>query len=165
MDTVTLILPASEVPNTDLMGEVPVLLSNITEQFNDYGRLVRGRCGNMVVSVKEEGVKVQCSLPKLLRGHSLGNMGIADVEDSFILISDLLHLPMYKAKVSKFDFAWNLEMDYSPDVYMRYLGRNNRYTRLENPTSLCYNLPSRNLNFYDKVKEMKSNNDPIPQGV
>ena len=164
MDTVTCILSASEVPHTDLMGEVPVLLSNITEQYNDYGRLVRGKCGNhMFVSVKEDGVRVQVSLPKVLRGHSLGNMGVADVEDSIILISDRLHLPMYKAKVLKFDYAWNLEMDYSPDVYMRYLSKNNRYTRLENPGSLCYNLPSRNLNFYDKMREMKANNDPIPK--
>ena len=163
MDTITCILPASEVPHTDLMGEVPVHLSNMMEQANEYGRLVKGKCGKHIyVSVREEDVRVRVSLPKLLREHSLWNVGAMDVKDGIVMISDMLHLPMERATIRKFDYAWNLEMDYSPDVYMRYLGRHGRYKRLENPGSLVYNLPSRNLNFYDKVREVKGANDPIP---
>jgi len=164
MDTITCILAASEVPSIDLMGEVPVLLSNITQQFNEYGRLVKGRCGeHMFVCVREEDVRVRVSLPKLLRGHSLWNMGISDVMDSIIMASDMLHLPMERAEVRKFDYAGNLEMVYAPELYMRYLGANGRFKRLENPGSLCYSLPSINLNLYNKSREMKAHHDPIPR--
>ena len=163
MDSLTCILLASEVPNTDLLSEIPAYLTNHSILSNEYGTLLRGRCGNMVVSVKEDRVKLQVSLPKLSRGHSLWNMGISDVQDSIVTASDMLHLPIDRALVKKVDFAWNLEMDCTPEVYMKYLGRNSRYARLENPHSLSYNLPSRNLCFYNKIREMKADHNPIPR--
>lgn len=79
-------------------------------------------------------------------------------------ISDILHLPMSKAKVTRLDLAQNFMVKYEPSVYMHHLGDLKHSTRsMIKNSSLYYNQANGLLIFYDKVKEQKAKANRIPE--
>ncbi len=163
MDTIELILPASEVPNTDLLGEIPVHLSNVGHHNYEGGISVSGRLGRLVVGVTDGRVKVSGSLPKWYLGNNLQMIDRNGIHESIVRMSDMLHLPMDRAQVKEFHYAENLEMNYSPDLYFRYLGPNGHYRRYMIDDTLYYKLSGKTLVYYDKIKEYKSHKEPVPR--
>ncbi|MCO6496490.1 MAG: hypothetical protein J5I50_02390 [Chitinophagaceae bacterium] len=165
MDTINLRLSREQAGNIDLLASIPAMLSGVKYGEDMAGRSwYTGKAGNLRVTVSENSVSVKNgSLTKFYLGDNLKMMSRGDVQQSFQKLSDLLHLPFDKADVRAFDFGKNISLSYPISLYLGYLGDNGRYTRLEQRTALYYKLNDRELSIYDKLAEMRSKGEEIPE--
>ena len=162
MDTITIKLRGENVPNTDLLSEVPSYLQGLSEHNFGNGTIISGKLGNLNVTVNERAVKVENSLCKWYLNNNLQVMARSDIEKAFEKLSDVLHLPIQKADVISFHYPKNVMLKHDVSLYMPCLGTLSHYNRLEQPHGLNYKGVGRELAFYNKIREMKYSREPIP---
>jgi hypothetical protein len=164
VDTINIKLGVEQVGNIDLLDIVPQFLQDVSEHTFEGGNVsITGKLKNLKVSVSPNSVSVKNgSLTKWYLGDNLKIMSRKDIEKAFEKLSDTLHLPINKAKVTRFDFGKNLMLEFNTSLYLPYFGSNGRYVRLEQSKGLNYKITDRALCFYDKIAEMKSKGDYIP---
>lgn len=102
------------------------------------------------------------SICKAHLNNNLETLTRADTKEFFEKISDMLHLPIYKAKVTRLDIAHNLQMNHEIENYFPFLGECNYLIRLPQPNCLYYKNGLRMIAFYDKIAESKSSRCIIP---
>lgn len=137
-------------------------------------------CNGVVFTTRLENLTVRStettlsigngSLCKFLYGDNVVNFTRDDTFHAIEKLSDLLHVSLNHATVSRMDIAYNFEVKNSPESYFYYLGSLPRYKRLEQThhslEGLYYNCLSdkKQLVFYDKIKESSYRKDRIPEG-
>lgn len=168
-DTVHFRLLADEVGGTDLMAETPNYITSISEHtFTDGQTLLAGRlvgCGGSYykVSITPQRVTISdCSLSKWELGSNMLEMDRKATKEVVMCISDLLHLPIDRATVTRMDLAMNVITKHNPSVYINHLGALARYTRLKQQTALYYNQENEQFVIYDKLKEQRRAGAIIP---
>jgi hypothetical protein len=163
MDNISLILTKDKAPNTDLLGEIPLYLNNVSEHYFENGLSVTGRIGNMKVNVNEHRVKIgDASLCKYYLGDNLKVMCRSDVKKAFQKLSDAIHLPLNDAEIKRFEFGKNIITKYQPQTYFRYLGNKPHSHRFEQKNSLYYTQNSTQFIGYDKILEFKKSGGILP---
>jgi hypothetical protein len=166
-DTLNLYLSAIDVGDTHLMETIPNYLERpkgILEPETGAIVCYCGALGNLKVSVSNMGVSIKDgSLCKWYLGDNLSTMGRGDTQKAIEKLSDTLHLPVGKSKVTRLDVAQNLMVRYPVDVYLHHLGELKSSTRLLEPNGLYYSQRMGRLAFYNKVKEVKNHHEKIPE--
>ena len=163
-DTIELLLKKEDVIDVDLIAEIPCYLENISTIQNNYGMLVSGWLGGLKISITENYVKVSGgSFCKWYLGSNMLTMGRGDTERAIIKLSDILHLPMTKAVVTRIDVAENILTRHKPIAYLNHLGTLKNSTRLLQQSGLYYKYTNGLLCFYDKVREQKTRHNEIPE--
>jgi hypothetical protein len=156
-DTLNLYLSAIDIGDTPLLETTPNYLEHPKGILDpETGAIVCycGALGNLKVSVSNMGVSIKDgSICKWFLGDNLQTMGRGDTQRAIEKLSDTLHLPVERAKVTRIDIAQNLMMRYPVDVYLHHLGELKSSTRLLEPNGLYYSQRMGRLAFYDKVKE------------
>ena len=163
-DTVNLRLTASEVGTVSFMEEIPCYLTDVG--FHDYGgnTFVTGNLNGLKVTANQWQVKVKDgSLCKWFFGDNYQSMGRADVQRAIEKLSDLLHLPMSRASVTRLDVACNLITRHPAEVYYNHLGILAYAKRLQQPNSLYYMKRDERLCFYDKNREQRAKRETVPE--
>ncbi len=163
MDSITLNLNKEDAGNIDLLAEIPLYLTNISEHNYGTGLIVGGRLGNLKVSVNESRVKIENSLTKYYLGNNLQMMRRCDIKSAIQKISDEIHLPVNKASVRSFDFAKNIILEHNVPLYFNYLGNNTKYARYQSKAGLNYKLNGKEVSIYDKIAELKHSREPVPE--
>lgn len=163
MDTVSLILNREQVPNIDLLAEIPLYLTSITSDGESYGKpTINGKLNSFDVTINEDRVKIRnASLTKYFLGNSLSMMNRSTIKQAFQKMSDALHLPIEKAEVIKFHYAKNIMLNNDVSLYLGYLGNNGRYNRLEQPFGINYKQTNKEFAIYDKIRETKHHREPL----
>ena len=162
-DTVFLNLTQSEVVGVDLLSEIPCYLDRVSQHYFDGVPVISGMIGGLRVTVSQRQVKVKdCSLCKFMFGNNYKTMGRHDTKQAIEKLSDGLHLPMDRATVLRLDFGQNIIMQHPLDVYYNHLGLLSRAQRLQEPNGLYYVTSGGRLCFYDKNREQRAHNEPIP---
>lgn len=166
-DTLNLYLSAIDVGDTHLMETIPNYLERpkgILEPETGAIVCYCGALGNLKVSVSNMGVSIKDgSLCKWYLGDNLSTMGRGDTQKAIEKLSDTLHLPVGKSKVTRLDVAQNLMVRYPVDVYLHHLGELKSSTRLLEPNGLYYSQRMGRLAFYNKVKEVRTHHEKIPE--
>ncbi len=163
-DTVFFKLTQNEVNGVDFLQETPCYLNDVSEHIFKSGVVVSGTIGGLKVAVSPHQVKVKDgSLCKYYCGDNYQTMNRKDTQQAVERLSDELHLPMDKAIITRLDIAQNFIVKYPTDVYLSHLGLLNYAKRLQEPTGLYYHMGYGRLCFYDKNREQRSNNKPIPE--
>ena len=165
-DTVNLRLLQSEVGKVDFLSEIPCHLTNIWESYpkDNDSVTIAGNLNNLKVSVNRRQMKIKDgSLCKWYLGDNFKTMGRGDVQRAIEKLSDILHLPISKATITRFDIAQNFITRYPTEVYLNHLGELRYATRLQEPDGIYYNQTWGRLCFYDKNKEQRAKNEPIPE--
>ena len=138
-DSVNFKLTRSDYDRADFLSEVPCYITDVSEHHFQNGVVFTGSLGNLKVSCNEYQIKVKDgSLCKWYLGDNLQTMGRKDTERAVEKLSDLLHLPMDKAQVTRIDVSQNFIMKHPPSVYLNHLGVLKGATRLEEPNTLYY---------------------------
>lgn len=150
--------------NEKLLNVTPYYLDDCSEHIYPNGVVVRGKLGNLVVSVNEYQVKV-CggSWCKWYLGDNYQTLSRGDVERAVERLSDNLHLPMDKADVTRIDVAHNIIVNHPTSVYFNHLGQLKGTTRLLEPSGLYYIYTNGKICIYDKNKEQKAKKEPIAE--
>lgn len=163
-DTIYFRLTQGEVQGFDFLAETPCYLEDVAEHTFSDGVVVSGNVGNLKVSLNRFQVKVKDgSLCKFYLGDNFKTMGRKDTQRAIEKLSDVLHLPMSKAAVTRLDVAQNFCTKYQPDVYFNHLGMLKYATRLQEPNGIYYSQTGGRLAFYDKAKEQRKKGEIIPE--
>lgn len=163
-DSINFKLTRIDYNGADFLEEVPCYINDVSEHHYSNGVVITGSLGNLKVSLNEYQIKIKDgSLCKWYLGDNLQTMGRRDTERAVEKLSDLLHLPISKAQVTRIDVSQNFIMKFPPSVYMQHLGQMRNAARLEEPNSLYYRKADCGLCFYDKAKEQKAKKETLPE--
>jgi hypothetical protein len=163
LDTIGLYLAS------DLIGPNPMKqmkLIDFRETLYESGQTAYfGRAGNFNVSISEAGVSIKNgSLTKFYLGNNIQQLSRKDIQFAFEKLSDTLHIPTEKAKVTKYHFARNIITNHPAQMYLDYFGPCLKYQKYPMPSGIYYKLKSskNELYIYDKIKELKAKREYIP---
>lgn len=162
-DTINFKLTAIDVSDIDFIEETPCFLNNVA--LHEYGGepVITGNIGGLKVTASRWQVKVKDgSLCKWYLGDNFQSLGRGTTKQAIEKLSDVLHLPMNRAIITRLDVGANIITKHPPITYLNHLGFLAHANRLQQPTGLYYSKRDEVLCFYDKVKEWKANNEPLP---
>ena len=147
-------------PNID---DVMAQMQSIKEITYDTGNhIIQGTYKGIRVNYNQHTMSVSGSLAKYHYGNNLETLTMSASEVAIRSLSDLIGFDLSNSIVSRVDFSSNMLTDYKPKYYYKFLGHLSRYNRFDNGDTLYYNQQSKNLLFYDKIKEAKKKQMPIP---
>lgn len=162
-DTVNMIITKAEVGSVDFMSAIPPLLDSASvceHRYSNGNVTVSGDYsagfGALKVSVDRFRVRVSGSLPKWYSGGNVTPMPRESVKWAIILLSEGFGFAMDKAKITRLDVGAVLPLSSPPRFYYRKLGRLRRMRRSEVGDSLYYTQRDEVVNFYDKIRELKT---------
>lgn len=140
-------------------------LVNITESIDvdTQSNWITGKAKNMVIRRNANSITVQGSLPKYKYGNNLQTLQRADTGLIIEELSDLISTDLSKARLQRVDFSTNIITEHKPQYYYRFLGHLTRFYRHSDNSSLYYNQGCKKLLFYDKIKDAKAKQMPIPK--
>ena len=140
-------------------------LVNITESIDVHtqSNWITGKAKNMVIRRNANSMTVQGSLPKYQYGNNLQTLQRADTGLIIEELSDLISTDLRKARLQRVDFSTNIITEHKPQYYYRFLGHLTRFYRHSDNSSLYYNQGCKKLLFYDKIKDAKAKQMPIPK--
>lgn len=161
-DKNTLRLPSFVVPHTDLIEETACYFDVTGEHDFKGQRVISGTHAGLKITCSQRSFKMVGSWCKSFHGDNFKTLTRSDTQRFIEKISDELHLPLYKADITNFEFAQNFVMQNPTEVYLNHLGDLAHYKRLPQPDGLYYTNGRRQAIFYDKVKEQKNKGEPIP---
>ncbi len=117
------------------------------------------------IKVRKNGgkIRIECSLPKLLRGNNIYMLSYSEVVEAIKKIEQELNIPISRGIIRRIDTFVNIQTNNTPMSYFRYLG-DCRYLKrgLIGNTSLYYKNGNRELVFYDKIQEMNAKKVKLP---
>lgn len=172
IDSLNLKLDNSTAGDVDLLSEVPRYLDDSPQEhyypYNDGSGgkylVLCGHVGSLRVSISRLSVSIKdSSFCKWILGDNFKTLTRGDIQRGFEKLSDSLHLPMHKAKVTRLDIGQNTVLKYPTDVYFRHLGPLKYTKRLQQPSGLYYTGTNMQLVFYDKVREQRKDGNNIPE--
>jgi len=163
--TTKLWLDSGMIQGVNLLKETPKYIDVNDKGVNDKGEYVRGKYRGLIVSVNDFGVGILGSLCKCYHRNNLAPFYLHQVKDTISMLSDGLHLPIDKAKVTRVDAAGNLSLNHKPPIYYPLMGICRYYKRWTRENSLYYECPRKVLTFYDKIAEIKSASGGISQSL
>ncbi len=147
------------------MKETPRYIGDVIYHTNRYDKFyITGSLNGLTVTVCRNEVSVgNGSLCKWYLGDNCKTMGRGDTQRAVEKLSDILHLPMEKARITRMDVAQNLIMKKPVPVYLNHLGELARMERFQKPNALYYMQRNYHVCFYDKNKEVKAKGGIIPE--
>lgn len=145
LDTIHFRLDRYKTCWRDFLSDVPPTLDS--DSVGVYTRndsvSVKGALGNLLVSVNEGRVSVKGSLCKWHLGDNYQAMTRKDVQRAIEHLSDVLHLPMDEAQVTRIDFGICIPVKEPVTNYFSHMGQLPYAVRKEMPTSLYYHRESK----------------------
>jgi len=148
--------------NKNLLVEIPYYLTDITEHLNKERLSISGYLGGMKVFIYESGISIRGSLAKYFLKDNFQTLFRSDIQRAIEKMSDEIHLPVIKSKVTRIDIAQNFITNYKPESYYDLLGDSRYFKRFVLPQSLYYSNNSRTKLFYNKIIEGRKKGYCIP---
>lgn len=166
-DTVGLRLIVEDGRGFIPMEGIPPLLDRLVGVNHLPGsEYVTGYLGDLKITVRPNSVRVsRGSLCKWHFGDNYQTLDRRGAQEAIEHLSDILHLPMAEADVTRLDFGTNLIMRYPVSLYLNKLGKLRYWKRCDaaEAGALYYWGNGRVLNFYDKNRERASAGEPMPE--
>jgi hypothetical protein len=167
LDTVNFMLTQNEAESVDFLSEVtPYLSSKTYTEYTNGNNCVTGYIGNLQVSVSSNYVKIKKgSLCKWMMGDNYQTMSRADIKQAIEKLSDTLHLPMDRAKITRIDMGMAFSMNEPVENYFSHLGLLTYADRSPQPNGIYYYRKGQAevLCFYNKNKEQKKHREAVPE--
>lgn len=162
-DSIHFRLQNSEATGIDFLNEIPQYLDNIGEHYYNDEAYITGELKGLKISINRFQIKIKDgSLCKWFLGDNIQTMGRSDTKRAIEKLSDTLHIPINKAHITRMDIAQNFITKHPIEVYLSHLGELKHFKRLEEPNGIYYSKTDVCLCFYDKIRELKSHNEEIP---
>ena len=163
-DTIGLNLIVEEGRGISPLEEIPPMLDRLAGVNHLPGsEYVSGYLGDLKMTARPHSVRVsRGSLCKWHFGDNYQTLDRRGAQEAIEHLSDILHLPMAEADVTRLDFGSNLIMKHPVSAYLEYLGTLRYFDRGGTVNSLYYYGNGKELNFYDKNRERQEAGAPIP---
>lgn len=164
-DTIGLRLGYSNAMSVDFLKETPRYFDITGEHYFNGETVITGLLNGFKVTVSKNCVSIKDgSLCKYYLGDNLQSLDRDKTKLAIESLSDVLHLSIHKAIVVRIDVAQNISVKYPVETYLTHLGELKYSKRSEcTDSSLYYFQGKGSLIFYDKLKELKSKRQNIPE--
>lgn len=164
-DNLNMRLTRMEVGNVNFLNEIPQFCNNIiTHTYPNGEYSYTGILDNLSISINRGSVAIKDgSFCKWFLGNNLQTLGRNDVKIGLEKLSDILHLPMNKAIVSRIDIAQNIMLKHPIEVYLNHLGYCGNIKPSEQPNGVYYHQKNLSFCLYEKIKEQKEAKNIIPE--
>lgn len=149
--------------NANLLETIPNYFDVVAEHNYNGEFVLSGNSKNLRIKVRRNRFSIENSLCKWYLGDNINTLSQAQVLLANEKLSDTFHVNINEANVTRLDLAKTFQMKYPVECYLSTLGQLNRYKRLEQPNGIIFRTNSKELIFYDKIKELKhSKEENIP---
>lgn len=164
-DTIHAKLYIDENERLDLLAELPSKLQGFVEHkdLDNNRTYFSAREGNLKIYINQHYLGIYGSIAKWYLGDNLQVLTRKDTEQAFDKLSNTLQISLRGANVTRLDVANNIILKYPIDLYFEYLGNYKRTYRQLNKKTLMYISTSETLCYYDKIAQVKSKREPIPE--
>ena len=146
-----------------MLETIPNYFDVISEHSYNGDYMLSGQLDNLRIKVKKNRLTIENSLCRWFLGNNIETLSREQTQMANEKLSDIFHIDINQAKVTRLDLARTFQMDYPVECYFDTLGKLNRFQRLEQPNGIIYRTKSKELIFYDKIKELKSKNEANKQ--
>jgi hypothetical protein len=169
-DNLDLRIRNTDTPDTDFLRETAQYLDVTGEHYFRGEPAVSGTLnGDFKITLNKNSVNIKGgSLCKWYLGDNFQTLGRSDTQQAIEKLSDILHLPIDKATVSRLDVAQNFIVKNPVEVYYNHLGelkhtKRSPITENGNIEGIYYFGSNVQSLFYNKIKQQKSKGQPIPE--
>ena len=166
IDTVTMMVEGQ--PDLEFLSSK---LDSFEKIYNYRSRraVFRGNLRNMHFKIYPHGIKINGSLHRYFMGDNLGVFTLDEVRTAFDQLTMESQLNIRDAQIWRFDMACNLKMNQPISTYLELFERGKprgRYKKAEYSGETAKFMNGyRTVQCYDKVAEMKSRKQPIPEDL
>lgn len=123
----------------------------------EYSHDLKVYANNNVLTIKDR------SIAKWFNGDNLGQFTRRDCQQAISVISDVLHIDMMQARVTRFDMAENICMARAVGEYLQRCAMLRGKMPLDEVNGLRYPSTYSHLILYDKLAEMKANREYVSE--
>ena len=164
-DTIHAKLYIDEAERLDLLAELPSKLENFVEHkdLDNNRSYFSARDKNLKIYINQHYLTIYGSIAKWYLGDNLQVLTRKDTELAFNKLSNRLQIPIKEANITRLDVANNIILKHPIDLYFNYLGAYKRAYRQLDKKTLMYISTNETLCYYDKIAQVKSNREPIPE--
>ena len=182
IDTLRLRLDVADVGGANKLSSGACLWSAVNylsevrygEDANTGARWAHGRLGNADVTINSGSIYVEVALPTILYPSNARILTRNEISQAIEKICDLLHLPMWAARITRLDCSYHWPMSRPVNEFITRLGELSRFTRvLQTENTLLYHkgrkkLPNGKVKhtneilFYNKSQECQDKRKYIP---
>lgn len=156
IDTIHIELPYSKTP---IWSRGKTVIDSITGKV----RYETGYRYDIKIRVSNDIVRVEFSMPKLLKGNNVYMLSYQEVLESIQKAEEILQVSLREGIVRRIDMFFNIQTKYLPESYFRYLVASKKMNRgLVEQTSLYFKNNFRELYFYNKLVEVGKTALSIP---
>jgi len=164
VDTVKLWQPFEMCNKGSVVNSILNMLDNATKHINIDGTVYfSGHTLGMKTSVSLNGLSLTGSLCKSYLNDNFQTLTRQCTQRAIEQLSDLIHISLKGAKVSRVDIGQNVIVNEAPENYYYFLGNSKHFERLEQPHSITYQHGLRTKLFYNKVEEAKHKKQRLPE--
>ncbi|AZA51555.1 hypothetical protein [Chryseobacterium sp. G0201] len=159
IDTIHILLPEQKFLTLDERKGFVDLKTGDLKYSEGYSRNIKVREFNGYT-------KIECSLPRILNGDNISSLNYHEILRALETVSEHFGICIRGGIIKRIDLFSDIQCDYEAKNYFRYLGDSKNYKKRfpVAETSLYYkNAISKEMYFYDKIKEMKSREQYIPK--
>ncbi len=141
-------------------------LTDIQERNSEErGYSISGQLDNYMVFASESGISLKGSLSKFLAPTNIHTLTRSTTKEAIQKLSDTIHLPLCKAKVTRVDVSTIFVTTRPPIDYYPFLGNKPHAQRIHvAKETLSYNTAKKQFVLYDKAIESKSKGVSLPMG-
>lgn len=167
VDTVHLKVPREDLGAIGVENIADMLTSPKHEVDEDGLICLKGRLGQSCRVFYKEGKElyIKGSLAKYYLDNNIQTLTRSDCMQAIQKLSDSLHLPIDKAKITRLDISTNLVVAHRPETYFPYLGESRYCQRLTQPSAVYWQNGIKTKLVYNKIEEAKSKKVAIPESI
>lgn len=157
-DTVSLHLENPYTATSTFIDSTAQYFNNVSEHSGETSYTVKGKIGKATASVNANRLKLDFSLPEVIKGDNQYSITLDEVRDYITCLSDTLDLPIDKAEVKRYDFCHDIALETHPESYLTTFSEMPRYRPIKHDNGLTYSLKSNKKQFsaYNKVIQKKN---------
>lgn len=171
IDTLGFILRSNQVGGRLLDAVSPYLDADRVKYKSKPGSIevesIEYKIDNLTFYIADDYLKLyKGSLCKWSLGNNVQSMTGRDLNDAVSNLSDIFHLPIEKASITRLDVGWNIITEQPPECYYSFLGQLARFQRCIDRHTLYYRQEGcrKEIKFYNKGRECKGDLPSIYNG-
>lgn len=167
LDTVNFLITRDDVEGVDFIRDT-LPLFNLDKVFDHRKRnglsVDATYLDNLFVEFEPWRLTVKGSLCKWYLGDNYQSMRRADIKQAVERLSEILQLPMERAKITRLDVGLSIPVKEPPVIYFNHLGALAYAQRVMQPHGVNYfrHSNAETLIFYDKNREQRDKGFTIP---
>ncbi len=109
---------------------------------------------NIIIRLNKNGLSIRNSLCNFYSENFQGSFLNIELYQTIVKLNELLDINLFEAKVTRFDFFFDIETKHNPNFYLKFYGEKKRYECSHYPNGKYYKIAQKTLVFYNKSKEV-----------